>query len=255
MLRGQYMAGTGMMLQRRLMENITHNITNADTTGYKKNHLVSRSFDDVLIQRIRDGGDAAGSARAQAVGPLNFGTRVDQVYVSFEQGILEQTDLNTDLALTGEGFFVLETPQGERYTRSGAFYLTQDGYLVDSQGHFLLGTEGRVQVGGEDFAVGGRGEVSVGDEVVNRLRLVTFANPQALRKQGDSLYAAQGEAPLEEAPEAAVKQGFLEGSNIEIGREMVDMMTVYRVYETNQRILSMIDETVGKAVNEIGRLR
>ena len=254
-----------MLLQRRLMENITHNITNADTTGYKKNHLVSRSFDDVLIERHREyQGDPnyLGSTRflsygSSPVGPLNFGTRVDQLYTDYNQGIMEETGLTTDLAMAGEGFFVVSTPEGDRYTRSGAFYLTPQGYLVDSEGHFVQGTEGPIHVGDDVFEVRVGGEVIVNGEQVNQLRIVNFTNLEALRKQGDNLYFIQGDAGLQEGlPQTAtVRQGFLEGSNIEIAREMVDMITVYRAYESNQRMLTMIDETVGKAVNDIGRLR
>lgn len=264
MFRGTYIAGTGMLLQRRLMENITHNITNVDTTGYKKDQLVSRSFEDVLIQRHRDYSDDPNilgvtrwANRNYPVGPLNFGTRVDQIFTDFDQGIMEETGRTTDVALTGEGFFVVSTEAGDRYTRSGAFYLTPNGYLVDSEGNYVQGTEGPVYVGGEEFQIRTGGEVVVNDEQVNQLRIVNFEDPGVLRKQGDSLYYIQGGAqPQEGLPEnSTVRQYFLEGSNVEIAREMVDMITVYRTYESNQKMLTMMDEIAGKAVNEIGRLR
>ena len=251
MVRGQYIAGTGMLLQRRMMETITNNITNADTTGYKKEHLVSHSFDDVLLERIND---QSVVGRTRLAGPLNFGTQIDQLYVNYEMGNLEPTGRSTDLALAGDAFFTLETAAGERYSRSGAFVVSREGYLVDGEGNYLLGENGRVYVGGTDFTIDETGRVIIDGQITNRLRTVSFADNASLRKQGGNLYFA-----LEE-PEAATKghavlQGFLENSNVDIGREMVDMITVYRTYETNQRMLTMIDETVGKAVNEIGRLR
>ena len=251
MVRGQYIAGTGMLLQRRMMETITNNVTNADTTGYKKEHLVSHSFDDVLLRRINDQ-SAVGQRRLD--GPLNFGTQIDQLYVNYEMGNLEPTERSTDLALVGDVFFTVETAAGERYSRSGAFVVSRDGYLVDGEGNYLLGENGRVYVGGTDFAVDEMGRVVIDTQVTNRLRIASFEDNETLRKQGNNLYLALSE------PEAATKsysvlQGYLENSNVDIGREMVDMITVYRVYETNQRMLTMIDETVGKAVNEIGRLR
>ena len=251
MVRGTYIAGTGMLLQRRLMENITNNIANADTTGYKKEHLVSHSFDDVMIERIKDT-NVVGQRRL--VGPLDWGTQIDQLYINFDSGSLEGTERSTDLALIGDVFFVMQTQDGERYTRSGAFYIDELGFLVDGEGNYLLGENGRINVGGMNFTVDALGGVWVGEEYADRIRVVSFADNESLRKQGSNLYFSL------EAPEAATKehrmmQGFLETSNVDIGREMVDMLTVFRTYETNQRMLTMIDETVGKAVNEIGRLR
>ena len=251
MVRGFYISGTGMMLQRRMMENVTNNITNADTTGYKKDHLVSHTFDDVLIQRIHDT-NVVGQTRF--VGPLNFGTQVDQKYTNFTQGGFEQTERTTDLAISGDAFFVMETPAGERYSRDGAFFVNNLGFIVDGDGNFLLGRDGRINVGTEDFSVNESGVVTVDGVQVGAIRLVRFADNGDLRKTGDNLYTTIGALP-QEATEAVVKQGFLENSNIDIGREMVDMMTIFRAYETNQKILTMIDETVGKAVNEIARVR
>ena len=257
MVRGQYIAGTGMLLQRRMMEIITNNITNADTTGYKKEHLVSHSFDEVLINRINDPhivGQTRVLRHSPDVGPMNLGTQIDQLYVNYQDGALEGTERSTDLALMGDAFFVMETTAGERYTRSGAFYIDELGYLVDGEGHFLLGENGRVYVGGMNFYVDQSGGVYLDGEYTNSIRVVSFADNESLRKQGSNLYYSLV-APQAETNRYTIFQGFLETSNVDIGREMVDMLMVFRTYETNQRILTMIDETVGKAVNEIGRLR
>ena len=251
MLRGMYIAGTGMMLQRRLMENITNNIANADTTGYKKEHLVSHTFDAVMVERINDS-HVVGYTRI--VGPLNLGTQIDQLYLNYAQGGLEGTERSTDLALIGDVFFVMQTPEGERYTRSGAFYIDDMGYLVDGEGNFLLGENGPIYVGGLDFTVDISGGIWVNGENTDRIRVVSFADNEALRKQGSNLYFSL-QAPQAMAQPYGIRQGFLETSNVDIGREMVDMLSVFRTYETNQRMLTMMDETLGKAVNEIGRLR
>ena len=251
MVRGLYIAGTGMMLQRRLMENVTNNIANADTTGYKKEHLVSHSFDAVLLERINDT-HVVGYTRA--VGPLNLGTQIDQLYVNFAQGGLEGTERSTDLALIGDVFFVMQTADGERYTRSGAFYIDELGFLIDGEGNLLLGDNGPIYVGGLNFSVDGSGGVWVDNEFVDNIRVVSFEDNGALRKQGSNLYFSL-EEPLAVTQPYIIRQGFLETSNVDIAREMVDMLSVYRTYETNQRMITMIDETVGKAVNEIGRLR
>ena len=251
MVRGMYIAGTGMLLQRRLMENITNNITNADTTGYKKEHLVSHSFEDVLIERIKDT-SVVGWTRY--VGPLNFGTQIDQLYINFEQGSIEGTGRSTDLALAGDVFFVMQTTEGERYARTGAFYIDDQGYLVDGEGNFLLGENGPIYTGGLNFTVDMQGGVWLDGVYADRIRVVSFDDNGSLRKQGSNLYFSL-DGPAAAAQPYAIHQGFLEISNVDIAREMVDMLTVFRTYETNQRMLTMIDETIGKAVNEIGRLR
>jgi len=245
------------------MENITNNIANADTTGYKKEHLVSHSFDEEMLIRINDpqvvgqtrtAGLATGAWRPPNVGPLNFGTQIDQLYIDYTQGGLEGTERSTDLALLGDAFFVVSTQDGDRYTRSGAFYIDEQGYLTDGEGHFLLGENGPINVGGLNFTVNVNGEVFVDDALTDNIRIVSFEDNGALRKQGSNLYLSL-EEPEAETKAYTIRQGFLETSNVDISREMVDMLTVFRTYETNQRMLSMIDETVGKAVNEIGRLR
>ena len=251
MVRGQYIAGTGMLLQRRLMENITHNITNADTTGYKKEHLVSHSFDEVMIRRIKDNHVVGHTFIA---GPLNLGTQIDQLYINFEEGALEGTERTTDLALIGDAFFVVLTEDGERYTRCGAFYIDQAGYLADGEGHLLLGNNGPIYVGGLNFHVSEYGDVTIDGRYIDTIKVASFADNGQLRKQGSNLYYSL-EDPLAAANPHKILQGYLETSNVDIAREMVDMITVFRTYETNQRMLTMIDEIAGKAVNEIGRLR
>jgi len=251
MVRGQYIAATGMMLQRRHMEIITNNVANADTTGYKKEHLVSHSFDEVLTRRIND---VHVLGQTRIVGPLNLGTQIDQLYVDFAGGSIDGTERSTDMALLGDAFFVMQTDAGERYTKNGAFYVDQFGYLVDGEGNFLLGENGPIYVGGLNFLVDEYGGVRVGDEFMDRIRIVSFEDNDTLRKQGSSLYFALG-APQANPNPYRIMQGALENSNVDIGREMVDMLSVFRTYETNQRMLTMIDETVGKAVNEIGRFR
>ncbi|MCL2627837.1 MAG: flagellar hook-basal body protein [Oscillospiraceae bacterium] len=251
MVRGLYIAGTGMLLQRRRMETITNNIANSDTTGYKKEHFVSHSFDEVLIRRINDHNRFW---PYNEVGPLNLGTQVDHLTVDFTTGNLEGTERNTDLALVGDAFFAVQTPEGERYTKAGHFYINEGGFLVDGEGNELLGNNGPIYVGGLDFRVGQFGDVWTDAGLVDNIRIVSFEDNTTLRRQGSNLYFATV-PPMAEPNPYRVAQGFLEASNVDIGREMVDMLTMYRTYETNQRMITMIDETVGRAVNDIGRLR
>ena len=251
MVRGLYIAGTGMLLQRRRMETITNNIVNAETTGYKKEYNIAHSFDEVLLRRINDNHP---QIPGRGVGPLNLGTQVDHLYIDFTQGALETTDRPTDFALIGDGFFVVQTADGERYTKTGHFYINDGGFLTDGDGNLLLGENGPINVGGLNFYVDSAGNVFTPEGYVDTIRVVSFEDNSTLRRQGNNLYFAT-EPPLAQANPYTIAQGFLEMSNVDIGREMVDMLAMYRTYETNQRMITMIDETVGRAVNDIGRLR
>jgi len=247
-----------MLLQRRKMETITNNITNAETTGYKKEFNVAHSFDEVLTRRINDTHTGTGVPGRESVrrlvGPLNLGTQVDQLYIDFAQGSMEGTERSTDLALVGDAFFVIQTEDGERYTKAGHFYINNDGYLIDGEGQFLLGNNGPIYVGGLNFTVDTNGNVYTPEGLSDTIRVVSFEDNEQLRRQGSNMYYSL-EEPMAAANPYTIAQGFLEMSNVDIGREMVDMLAMYRTYETNQRMITMIDETVGKAVNEIGRLR
>ncbi len=249
MLRGMYVAGTGMLAQRRRMDVLTNNISNVETIGFKKDTLVTRSFEDKLLERLND---PTAFAYTQAVGPYNYGNYIDQVYTNFDQGTPEMTEREEDFALMNPGFFVVNTPEGERYTRAGNFFVTADGYLVTQEGYGVMGTNGVIQVGTNGFTADDLGNISVNGNMVNKFRIVNFTDTEALRKQGDNLFANVNNSPVTEA-NSIVKQGYLENSNVDVASAMVDMIEITRNYEANQRMLRIIDESLGKAVNDIAR--
>jgi flagellar basal-body rod protein FlgG len=249
-----------MLLQRRAMEVVTNNITNADTSGYKKEILVAHTFDAELLRRVNDNAETAAvklnGNNPPRVGPLNYGTQIDRLYVDHSSGSFEETGRATDIAIQGNAFFTLDTPNGERYTRAGAFLVDRDGYIIDAEGNYLLGDYGEIYVGNTDFTITSEGEIYDSDGAfADTLRLVTFEDTQTLRKQGGTDFYATSEEPIEDKNGSKIHQGYLENANVDIGREMVNMITVYRTYETNQKMLTMNDEITGKAVNDIGRLR
>jgi len=253
MLRSLYTAGTAMLTQSRQMDVISNNLTNVETNGFRADNLVSQSFRDMLIARFSD----PYVYQSSDVGPHNTGIHIDRVYTSFTQGTLESTGLATDLALTGDGFFVIGTPGGERYTRAGDFIVDSSGYLLTPLGMYVMGVDGPVVVGGDDnFTVGRDGTVTAADGTpAGRLRIVTFPDNGALRKEKDTLFYnidPAGNPPADTTVE--VKQYYLESANVDATREMVQLITVYRSYEANQRILRMLDESLGRAVNDIAKV-
>ncbi len=251
MIRSMYIAGTGMLVQRKKMDVVVNNIVNAETTGYKSDRLLSRSFNDMMIDRINDPSVLNYSTE---IGPLNTGVHIDEVLTGFAQGDLEDTGKATDLALQGDGFFVVSTPAGNRYTRDGNFSVSSQGYLVNSDGYPVVGSRGMVYVGNGGFSVDAKGNVTVGNNTVNQLQIVSFADVNSLRKIGNNLYMNYGGSAIIPAGGTTVKQGSLEGSNVDLADQMVEMLQISRSYEANQRIVQMLDETLGKAVNDVGKV-
>lgn len=251
MVRGLYIAGTGMLVQRQRMNTISNNIANVETTGFKKDMLVSRSFKDMMIERIND---PAVVNRTPLVGPLNTGVHIDENVTAFSASGMEETERYTDFALAGDAFFCVQTPDGERYTRAGDFVVTKDGYLVTNDGYYVMGMDDKpLQVGFNEFASDELGNLYVDGESAGRMKLVQFEDKLTLRKQGDNLYYTTTEQPTG-ATSPTLRQGFLENSNVDISREMVDMIEVYRTYEINQRVIKTIDESLQKTCNELGRV-
>ena len=248
MIRGLYTVGTGMLTQRKKLDVLANNLANVDTAGFKQDKLLTRSFQDVLIRRI---GDSAGK---NEVGPYNYGLHTDAVATDFIQGPLDQTDRMLDLAIEGEGFFAVNTEDGIRYTRAGAFRVDENLRIVTADGYPLLGTNGEPFVlTSEDVQIDKEGNVYNEGVYINTIQLTNFTNVEGLRKIGDNLYEALDDAGAV-AANARVHQGFLEGSNVDLVKQMTDMIEISRSYETHQRMASIINDTLGKAVNEIGKV-
>lgn len=251
MLRGLYISATGMLAQTNRMNVLTNNIVNAETAGFKADEMVTRSFKDMMIERIND---PAVVTVSKQVGPLNTGVHVDETVTSFDQGPIEQTGVSTDLAIEGDGFFTVQTPDGLRYTRAGNFAVSTEGYLVTSEGYEVLGQNGPIRVITPEFSVDATGAVEVGGNTVDRLRIAAFADNSGLRKVGDSLFMNYTNQAEQKATGCSVQQKSLENSNVEAVDEIVKMITVQRAYETNQKMIQITDETFGRAVNDIGRV-
>lgn len=248
MLRSFYIASTGMLAQRQKMDVMTNNITNIETIGYKKDKVLTRSFKDMLIETTKNSNNFDSK-----VGPLNTGIHTDKVVTSFEQGPVEATERISDVALEGNGFFVVNTPQGERYTRDGSFGVNSMGYLVNSDGFYVSGENGRINVGNSEFTIDENGGVFINEQMIDSLKVVEFDDLSALRKQGSNLFANTG-AQARNAEETKVRQGYLENSNVNMTQEIISIMSVSRAYETNQQVVKMLDASLQKTVNEVGRI-
>lgn len=261
MVRGLYTAWTGMVNEQKRLDVISNNMANADTTGFKKQGVTSQSFDDELTLRIHN--DNAPSPLNYRIGNMNLGVKIGETYHDFSQGSLRETGNTYDLALSGDGFFTIQTTnkQGEtsvKYTRDGSFTVNMEGYLVTKDGDYVLDTNGnQIQIPGAQTAASvafdANGNVLVNGQQIATLGIVSFANPQALLLYGENMYEATEAAGLQ-ASTATVNQGYLEMSNTNVITEMVDMITITRAYEAGQKMIQNVDTTLEKAVNEIGKV-
>ncbi len=254
MIRGLYTSATGMIVQRQKMDVVTTNIVNAETTGYKSDELMIRTFDSVMLERLNDpnveklGGD---------IGTYSFGNYAQERITNFDIGAFETTGRNTDIAIDGDGFFVIEMENGEeRYTRCGNFVVDPEGYLTTERGNYVLGENGRILVGSEGFSVSLNGAITPeeGLGIPDTLRMVSFEDNNVLRKEGHNLYYIYGDAEPVAGMRGSIRQGIQESSNVNIADESVDLIQLYRKYEANQRAVRLNDETLGLAVNKLGTL-
>ncbi|QTC40522.1 flagellar hook-basal body protein [Bacillus sp. V3] len=277
MFRGFYSAATGMLAQQRKTEMLTNNMANANTPGYKADQASLRAFPEMLLERLDSAQVPTEKGLPipfnQKVGKLNTGVYMQETTPNFLQGDLQETGRNADIALIngtmpidgdtgvqGSVFLTVEGADGPRYTRNGNLTVNGNGFLTTNSGFFVLDENGnRIQLQSDDFKIGDNGEILVDEAEVARLGIGYSKNPNSMIKQGDGLFATEGNAALPNAFEAedvifSTKQGFLERSNVDASRTMTDMMTAYRSFEANQKVLQAYDRSMEKAANEIGRV-
>ncbi|MEJ2662733.1 MAG: flagellar basal-body rod protein FlgF [Spirochaetia bacterium] len=282
MIRGLFTGASGMIAQMHRLDAIANNLANVDLNGYKRDEAVFKSFPELLIRRMNDDGvysfNMGSVDTSPIVGKLGTGVELNEVYTVFDQGPLKPTGRDLDFALQGKGFFSVGTKDGERYTRNGDFFISPEGYLVTKSGDFVLGENGPIKLKEHNFIIDEDGVVYqnaslAGDdermvsvtgnpwdntERVDRLKLVHFEQPRYLEKKGDSYWQSttnSGAAQIvPENQRPKVRSGFIEGSNVNSVREMVDMIEVNRIYEANQKLIQSQDSLLGKLINDAARV-
>ena len=278
MIRGWYTGASGMAAQQVRLDAIANNLANIDTDGYKRDVTVSKAFAQLLLRRMDDDGQylhPLGSGdKAPVIGKVGTGVEANEVFTELEQGALKGTDSDFDVALDGEGFMCVSTPQGERYTRNGSFVLGKEGYLETKEGYPVLGESGPIRVKQNNFQIDKDGRIWVNADyqddpldlvgreqneweepvLLDTLRLVDFETVRYIAKQGSSLWRSTDESgpavALEGLDRPKVIQGFTEASNVNPVTEMVRMIEVNRAYEANQKTIQTEDASLGKLINE-----
>jgi flagellar basal-body rod protein FlgF len=272
MLRGFYTAASGMLTQQRKTEMLANNMANVNTPGFKADQSAVRAFPEMLLQRMEPGSGMAAPV-SRTIGSLNTGVYMQEAMPKFRQGDLKETELNTDIAildvglpinpetgLAGSTFFTVEGPDGEnRYTRNGNFTLDATGYLTTASGAYILDDQGeRIQLPNDQFAIDGVGLVTDQNGATIRLGIAYSDNPLSMVKEGDGLFRSDN-GTLENAYNVdgvnfKTQQGFIEQSNVDASQTMTEMMTAYRTFEANQKVLQAYDTSLQKTVNEVGRI-
>lgn len=273
MIRGFYTSAAGMIAQQRRQEMLTNNLANANTPGYKADDASLRSFPNMLIKAM--GVDNRPLGKSQFVGELTTGVYLQERTMNFRQGDIHETGNNTDIALLqgtvpineetgrpGSLFYTVQNNTGDvRYTRNGNFTIDGNGFLTTNDGLYVLNNNGApINVGNENFRITQDGLIfNEENEEVGQLNVVLVQDPDQLVKEGNGLLRYEGELPIVAAlgnPDVAfsLRQGFIERSNVDAGQTMTEMMTAFRAFEANQRVLQAYDRSMEKAANEIGRL-
>ena len=253
MIRGLYTASSGMMLQMTRQDVLANNLANVNTSGFKKDTVISQEFPSLLLKRMGETtrqGSLPKPIKPQSIGGLGTGAAVHQIVTDYSTGACKPTENPLDLALGEDCFFSIETPEGVRYTRNGAFSIASDGMLVNTNGLPVLGIDGYIYVDG-DFVVDEHGNLVQDSVTVDTLDIVSFPDQARLTKIGDDLFAAGDQEP--ETPDnPQVMQGYLASSNVNAVKEMVDLITVLRAYEVMQKVVQAEDQTLDKLINQAG---
>jgi flagellar basal-body rod protein FlgG len=232
------------LAQEMRMEILANNLANTNTIGFKQDRTAF-----VIPDMQKENASGAENIKSYRVYG-QFYARTD-----FSTGQLKFTGNKLDLALEGKGFFCVQTPDGIRYTRQGNFVLSQEGVMLTQDGFPVLGRGDRIAVEGKDIAIDRDGSVFVDGNEVDRLRLVDFSQPYALKKVNNTMFAANDPSVAgDTAEDVSVCQGFIELSNVDSVRMIVEMIETVRGYESYQKVMQYMDEAVVKTVNEVGRV-
>jgi len=274
-----------MKAQQVRLDALANNLANVSTTGYKRDVSTHKAFPEILLRRFNDNGvvriplssGAWGSVdSAPLVGKLG-GVEHNELFTVNTQGSLEQTENVFDLALQGDGYFTIETDQGERLTRNGNFEINAEGTLVTKEGFAVLGENGLISLKKHNFYIDQRGRIFINADLqddperlvsnrenrweneieLDRLRISTVERPRYLQKQGSSLLRAtedSGEIEAIDFSEYSIAQGFLERANVNPVVEMVELIEVNRAYEANQRVIQAHDDSTAQLLARVLRV-
>ncbi len=263
MIRALFSAASGMSAQQLNVDNIAHNLANANTVGYKSRRA---QFQDLLYQSVVQPGAAAGQQTVVPTGlQLGLGTRASSNEIVFSQGDFSQTKNPFDVVIQGRGFFQVRRPSGElAYTRAGSFHLDRDGNIVTADGD-PLEPQITIPPDAQQISIAADGTVSytqpnqTAAQQAGQIQLANFQNPAGLNSLGGNLYAptdASGDptvgAPGGQEGLGTLLQGYLEQSNVSVVEEFINLIVAQRGYEANSKVVQAADNMY-QQVNNLAR--
>lgn len=234
---GMVESAEGLLAQEQRLNQVSNNLANVDTAGYKQDNV---TFWEMLY--------TTGSERQRVGKGL-------KVTTDYSQGVINMTGNPLDLAINGDGFFKVQTPNGVRYTRAGNFFRNSQNQLTTADGNLVLGQGGPIVLQGNTIKVGRDGSIMADGEEIGRIAVVTFDNIADLVKEGASLFRTKDAGTAEIIPQNfTVEQGSLEKTNVNSVAEMTEMIDLLRSFEAQQKVVSAIDGIDDQAIRRVGRL-
>lgn len=249
MFKGFYNLTSAMLTNQQHLNVVGNNMTNVSTAGYKQKQYTATTFDEVMYSRLgnKDG-------KGPEIGKQSYIRATSDITTDFRQGGFEPTGIFLDFAINGEGFFAVADQNGAiSYTREGNFSLTEDGYLaLSGHGRVLDAQNNPIYMGTDKIATDGYGGLyTQNGEYIGKLGVFTFENQDALAVNEQGMYQGAG---AQAKPNAVVLNGYLERSNTDIVKQMTDMISVQRSFQSAAQVSKMYDQLMTKATSDLGRL-
>jgi flagellar basal-body rod protein FlgG len=218
------------------LDYVTNNIANSSTSGFKAEHM----YYSMKGKSVQEGA------------LVELGSTVSKM--DFSQGTLRVTGNVLDLAIEGDGFFTIQTKQGDTYTRNGSFVLNTNHELVTQSGEPVLGESGKIVMNGGKVNIDQQGSIYVDEALAGKLKIAAFENPQALTRSANGGFIDSEKAGLKRSTEHRIASGFVESSNVNAVREMTDMMEIQRTFETYQKMILTLQDLDKISTNRIGKV-
>lgn len=251
MLKGFYTLTSGMLTQNRVLNTISNNMANSTTPGFKKDTLVSTTFQEELLYRTGNKDKTASEPLAKS----SMIRKAEESVTSYEQGPLKDTERTLDFAIQEKGFFEIQTEKGNYYTRNGSFTLDNEGYLSLQHVGRVMGDNGPILLNTDKVTVDSQGTILSQDgEEKGMLKIVDFKDYAQLTKVNEGMFQNSNAQNIATNQEYQIKSKTLEGSNVNPMDEMVAMMSSQRALQSASQLLKMYDQLMAKAVTEIGKI-
>lgn len=242
---GMYAAVSGSLAAMQRLDVISNNLANINTPGYKKDKM---SFEGLLAGNV----NPPAVPQGMTADPI---LQKENIYIDYASGPISQSGNPLDLALDGDGFFAVTTPEGTAYTRQGNFRTSVDGTLVTVDGYPVQGMGGApISIKGSRVEIDAKGGVMVDGTEAGAISIVDFQKPYAMTKLGNALFIPDGPQADSQAGTAQIQQGHIEGSNVESISEMVQMIETNRYFEACSKVIKGFDDMAAKAATDLGRV-